>query len=241
MRALVTGGASGLGEAITRALAALPGASVRFTYHHSAEAAARLEAELPDAKGIRCDFTSESDQAALAEAIKALDLDVLVHNAITGLQAKHFHKRPGADFLTGFQDNVMPVIRLTQAALAGFRAKRSGRIITILTSYLINRPPIGMSEYVAAKAYLHSLAKSWAVENAALGITSNCVSPSFMETRLARETDSRVLETLAERHPLKRLLSPGETAGTIAFLAGPASAHINGVNIAINAGALPKS
>lgn len=237
MRALVTGGASGLGEAITRALAALPGASVRFTYHHSSEAAARLESELPDAKGIRCDFKSDADQAALAEAIGTLDLDVLVHNAITGLQSKHFHKLPAADFLRGFNDNVMPVVRLTQAALPGFRSKRSGRIITILTSGLINRPPTGMSEYVAAKAYLHSLAKSWAVEYAAFGITSNCVSPSFMETRLTQDRDSRVVEALAGQHPLKRLLSPAETAGTVAFLAGPASAHINGANIVINAAA----
>jgi 3-oxoacyl-[acyl-carrier protein] reductase len=235
MKALVTGGASGLGEAITRALSALPGASVHFTYHHSEAAAARLEAELPHAKGIRCDFKSDADQSALAEAAGTLDPDVLVHNAITGMHAKHFHKRPAGDFLVGFIDNVMPVIRLTQAVLPGFRAKRSGRIITILTSNLVNRPAIGMSEYVAAKAYLYSLAKSWAVENAAFGIASNCVSPAFMETHLTREWDLRVVEGLAEQHPLKRLLRPAEVAGTVAFLAGAASAHINGANIVINA------
>jgi NAD(P)-dependent dehydrogenase (short-subunit alcohol dehydrogenase family) len=58
-----------------------------------------------------------------------------------------------------------------------------------------------------------------------------------METGLSYPNDSRVRESIIGQHPLKRLLSPAEAAGTVAYLAGPASAHINGANIVINAGA----
>jgi 3-oxoacyl-[acyl-carrier protein] reductase len=236
MKALVTGGASGFGAAITRALVTLPGADVIFTYCRSEENARALAAEFPNARAVKCDFSQDEDLAALIEGMAGWDLDVLVHNAtVGGTNKRHFHKSDPADFARGFLANVMPVVRLTQSALSTFRRKKSGRIITVLTSYLINRPPVGMSEYVAAKAYLHSLSKSWAVENAAFGVTSNCVSPSIMVTNLTRDVDERVLEALVDNHPLKRLLTPAEAAIAVAFLAGPASVHINGVNLVLNA------
>jgi 3-oxoacyl-[acyl-carrier protein] reductase len=237
VKALVTGGASGLGEEITRALAAITNAHVTFTYCRSSEKAKQLAAELPNVRAIACDFFQPQEVASVAASIDAWEIDVLVHNATTGMQNKHFHKLDPVVFATNFQVNVSPVIVLSQAAIAAFRKRRRGRIITILSSVLVNRPPVGMSEYTASKAYLHSLAKSWAVENAAFGILSNCVSPSVMHTNLIRDVDERVLSELAAEHPLKRLVSPQEVAETVAFLAGPASAHINGANLILNAAA----
>jgi 3-oxoacyl-[acyl-carrier protein] reductase len=235
VRALVTGGASGLGEAITRALAALPSAHVTFTFCRSAEGAAALQGELSNVEPLHCDFSRAADVDALAARIPGLELDVLVNNATSGLAEKHFHRTPVEDFARGFQVNVLPVVQLTQAAIQAFRKRRAGRIITVLTSYLIDKPPTGLSEYVAAKAYLHSLAKSWAAENAAMGITSNCVSPSLMQTGLTSNVDARVLETTVSEHPLRALLSPADAASAVAFLASSASAHINGINLVLNA------
>lgn len=234
MKVLVTGGASGLGGAITRTLAE-GGASVTFTFNRSAQAAADLERDL-GVTGMQCDYSREQDVQALIDRLPALDLDVLVHNAIAdGVKAAHFHSLDAGALERGLLTNVMPVVRVTQAAIGLFRAKRSGRIITVLTSYLIGKPPTGLSAYVATKAYLHSLSKSWAVENARFGITSNCVSPSMMPTRLTEDADPRVQEALVSQHPLKRLLTPREAAEAVAFLAGPASAHVNGINLVLNA------
>ena len=159
-------------------------------------------------------------------------IDVLINNAFCKMTTSHFHKTDPDIFLNNFKVNVMPVIRLTQKAIGIFRKNRSGKIITILTSYLAGNPPVGSSEYVAAKAYLASLSKSWAVENTC--ISSNCISPSFMKTQLTSNVDERVVEDMRKKHPLKNLLTIDEVADAVSFLVS-ASQQINGVNVVMNA------
>jgi NAD(P)-dependent dehydrogenase (short-subunit alcohol dehydrogenase family) len=92
---------------------------------------------------------------------------------------------------------------------------------------------VGFSEYVANKAYLHSMTKSWAVENAAFGITSNCISPSLMLTRLMSGLDKRIIENMTQEMGGKALLNETEVAGAVEFFL-EASSHINGSNLVIN-------
>jgi 3-oxoacyl-[acyl-carrier protein] reductase len=233
MNVLITGGASGLGEAMTRKLARNKEDRIFFTYKGSVSRATSLQTEFSNAKAIQCDFGSEASINALLQQIEQMDPDVLINNAFTGLQTNYFHKTEASYFSENFNRNVMPVIRISQAAIHHFRKKKSGKIITVLTSYLINKPPVGLSEYVAAKNYLLSLSKSWAVENAKFNITSNCISPSFMKTELTRDTDERVIEAMVNAHPLKRLLEPAEVADAIEYMLR-ASAQLNGTNLIIN-------
>jgi NAD(P)-dependent dehydrogenase (short-subunit alcohol dehydrogenase family) len=235
MNVLITGGASGLGQAITRKLAVEPQIKrIYFTYNHSADNARRLEVEFNNTTGIKCDFVNPGHVEKLVSQIPEMDLDVLINNAVVGITNKHFQKTDYTTFERGFQNNIVPAIRITQEAIKSFRKKKFGKIINILTSSLINKPPVGWSEYVAKKAYLLSLSKSWAVENADFNISSNCVSPSFMQTRLTSSMDERIVEQLAKAHPLKRLLRPEEAAeGVLFFINSPQ--HINGVNLVINA------
>lgn len=140
-----------------------------------------------------------------------------------------------AGFIQIFKDNIMPVIEITQESIKAFRKKKSGKIITILSSAIIELPPMGASVYVANKAYLDKLTKVWATENVKYNITSNAVSPSFMKTRLTSEFDERIIEQMTENHPLKKLLTVEEVAEMVQMLT-TASSHINGVNLAVNAG-----
>lgn len=236
MNILITGGASGLGSAITRHLAKDSGNTIYFTYNNSSAAAEQLTQEFKNTTGIKCDFTNAAELNDLVSKIATLKVDVLINNAYCGTPIKtHFHKMAEADFQSEFLNNTMPVIQLTQACITAFRKNKNGKIITILTSYLLNTPPIGASSYVANKAYLASLVKSWAAENSKYNITSNSVSPSFMLTGLATDVDERIIEQMIENHPLKKLLTVEETAETVAFLVG-APAHMNGADIVINAG-----
>lgn len=236
MKILITGGASGLGESITRTLAKDRNNTIYFTFNTSSAKAQELEAEFQNTIAVACDFADEKAVATLANKIAELDLDVLIHNAYSGAYLKtHFHKIETTDFLTDFKVNVLPVITLTQAAINSFRKQKNGKIITVLTSALVDVPPVGSAVYASTKAYLAKLTQVWAHENAKFNITSNSVSPTFMETAMTSSTDDRVKEQMMESNPAKRLLTTEEVAEAIAFLVND-STQINGKDFVINAG-----
>jgi 3-oxoacyl-[acyl-carrier protein] reductase len=236
MTILITGGASGLGEAITRLLANEAGNKVYFTYSNSKEKAEKIENEFANTVGIKCDFKNAAEIESLKSKMAELDFDVLINNAYSGAAIKtYFHKIPESEFAEEFMVNIIPTIGITQAAISSFRKRKQGRIITILTSFLLNTPPIGSSSYVAGKAYLAALVKAWASENAKFNISSNAVSPSFMQTGLTADVDERLIEQMTESHPLKKLLTVEEVAETVLFLT-KASPQMNGLDIILNAG-----
>lgn len=236
MNILVTGGASGLGEAITKILARDSDNTVYFTYSNSAANAQKIQFEFNNTVSVKCDFKNSSEVQFLVNKIDDLKLDVLINNAYSGTPiTTYFHKIPEDTFSSEFMFNIMPTILITQSAINSFRKKKKGKVITILTSFLLNTPPLGASSYVANKAYLGSLVKSWATENAKFNISSNSISPSFMQTNLTLDVDERVIEQIINDHPLKKILTVEEVAESVLFLAN-ASSQINGVDIVLNAG-----
>jgi NAD(P)-dependent dehydrogenase (short-subunit alcohol dehydrogenase family) len=240
MKILLTGGASGLGKAITRILAKDEKNTIYFTFSKSVSNAEKLTAEFKNVIAIPCNFEDEQAVKTLAENLSKLDLDVLINNAYSGEFLKtHFHKIEITDFLTDFTINVMPVVTITQAAISNFRNKKSGKIITILTAALADVPPIGSAIYSANKAYLQKLTQVWANENAKYNISSNSVSPAFMETAMTDAIDERVKEQIKENNPLKRLLTTEEAAQAIVFLTNDTT-QINGKDFVINAGSVLK-
>ncbi len=233
MNILITGGASGLGAAITKVLAANFTNNIFFTYCKSSESAGKIEADFSNSKAINCNFLNKADIQSLISIMDTMDLDVLINNALYGLSQVHFHKQAPDTFTNSFVNNVQPTLNITQKAISLFRNKKFGKIITILTSYML-KPPLGMSEYIANKAYLASMSKSWAIENVKFNISSNCISPSIMKTHLTINTDARILNDLIKRHPLKKLLTTEEVAYEVLALVN-SSQHLNGTNRIINA------
>ncbi|MBL4879846.1 MAG: SDR family oxidoreductase [Oleispira sp.] len=236
MNVLITGGGSGLGEAVTRILAKDTKNTIYFTFSNSEQNAKKIELDCSNVKSIKCDFKKELEVIALVNQIDSLNIEILINNAyVDNATRTHFHKIPQEDFTLDFSNNIMPTIRITQAAIGHFRKKKSGKLITILSSGLANTPPLGWSCYTANKAYLGSLVKSWANENIKFNITSNAVSPSFMQTKLTSSVDNRIIDQMISNHPLKKLLTIDEVAETVLFLT-KASSHINGVDILMNHG-----
>lgn len=236
MNILITGGGSGLGKAITRTLAKDSAHTIYFTFSNSLQNAKKIEADCANTNAIKCDFKNEQEVSALVNGIDELGIDVLINNAYHDTANRtYFHKVDEKEFAADFMLNVIPTIRITQAAILHFRRKKRGKIITVLTSGLANTPPLGWSCYTANKAYLGSLVKSWANENIKFNITSNAVSPSFMQTNLTSGVDDRIIEQMTANHPLKKLLTVEEVAETILFLT-KATPQINGVDLLINHG-----
>jgi len=230
---LVTGGASGVGSAIVKQLAMEKGAKVYFTYCSSEKESEDLVKKYHNVESIRLDFKNKKSLTNLLTELDRLRPDILVHNATTGFSKNHFHKLLPSVFMNSFENNIIPVIAITQKFLSLAIKRRYGKIITILSSYLAGKPPIGLSAYVSEKSYLLSLCKAWATENARFGITSNCISPSTMITNFTKDVDERILDLLKSNNPTGRLLTPKEVAEAVAFFV-KASPQINGVNLVIN-------
>ena len=236
MNILITGGASGLGKAITETLAENNHNTVYFTFSKSEEKANKIKTIFKNTISIKCDFSEPSDLLLLQEQIKEMDLDVLINNAYCGkINQMHFHKYRPIDFLSDFKDNIIPTITITQEVIKLFRKKKNGKIITVLSSGLINVPPNGMSSYIANKAYLEKLTKVWANENSKFNITSNSISPSFMKAALTDGFDERIVEQMTLNHPNKNLITTKEVAKSVLFLVN-AGNHINGIDLLMNAG-----
>ena len=236
MNILITGGASGLGEAITRSLAKDQDNLIYFTYSMSKPNAEKIEDEFKNTLAIKCNYNVGTELESLLKRIEEFDLDILINNAYAGeFIHTYFHQIPADVFFNDFKENIIPTIEITQKAIAFFRKKKRGKIITILTAGLLNVPPIGSAVYIANKAYLEKLTKVWASENSKFNITSNSVSPSFMKTKLADKIDERVIEQIIDNHPLKKLLKVDEVAESVHYLVY-ASPQINGVDIVINSG-----
>lgn len=236
MNILLTGGSSGLGLAIIKKLAKDPNNTIYFTYRSHKDVAMNIEKVHANTFAIHCDFSVSDSINALLERIPKLNIDVLINNAYTGVtNGNHFYKISADDFAQCFKLNVLPTISITQKVFETLRKKKSGRIITILTSALLDAPPIGYSVYTATKAYIAQLTKSWSKEFIRFGISSNTISPNFMQTELTKETNSFIIEEMEKTHPLKRLLKVDEVADVVNFLLH-ATNQINGVDIPLNAG-----
>ena len=232
--ALVTGAARGIGAACARALAA-EGFRVAIHYNGSADAAAKLACELPDAFSLRADLADPAAiDALLAElAERAGRIDVLVNNA--GLT----RNAPTPVMKLDDYDAVAALSRgtwyLTKLVLRKFMMKqKSGRIIQIssVVGHIGNR---GQSPYTMAKAGLDALTRSLAVELGDRNILVNSVAPGFIETDMTAELPEPAKQQILARIPLGRMGTPEEVAEVVAFLA-TRGGYIQGSVIHVNGG-----
>jgi 2-hydroxycyclohexanecarboxyl-CoA dehydrogenase len=238
--ALVTGGASGIGAATCRRLAA-EGARVAVT-DRNLDGARAVAADL-DGGAYELDVSSENSiRAAVAAATADLGpIDVLVNNA-------------GYDEWGWFTDtdpalwdrvlavNLRGVIAVTHALLPGMQERRRGRIVNT-ASEAGRVGSSGSAVYSAAKAGVIGFTKALAIENGRYGITCNAVAPGPIETPLLMgaperlgHMGKRIVETMIGSTNLRRLGQPDEVAAAIAFLASDDASYITGQSLGVSGG-----
>jgi 3-oxoacyl-[acyl-carrier protein] reductase len=247
--AVVTGGGSGIGEAICLRLAA-DGARVAVL-DVDANAAA-LTAGLCDGVAVQADVSDGSSVVRALEHVEAelAPVDVWVNNA--GIQAtaqaarvaERAERGEPLDALVRLPDDEwrrMLAVHLdgtffgTRAAAASMAPRGRGSIVNIASVCGIEGCT-GYPHYSAAKAGILGFTRAVAKELAAQGVRVNAVAPGFIDTDASQRIDNPVRQAQRERTPLGRFGTPQEIAATVAFLASDDAAFFVGATLSPNGG-----
>jgi 3-hydroxybutyrate dehydrogenase len=237
-RALVTGGASGIGAACARAFA--DAGAHTIVADLNGDAATALAAEL----GGEAWQVDLSDTAALADL--ELDVDILVNNA--GIQ----HVAPIEEFDPATFGLILRLMveapfLLIRAALPRMYERGHGRIINLSSAHGL-RASAFKSAYVTAKHGLEGLSKVTALEGGPHGVTSNCINPAYVRTPLVEKQiadqarlhgipESEVVEkVMLAEIAVKRLVEPEEVADLALWLAGDTAGMVTGASYTMDGG-----
>ncbi|MET9778315.1 SDR family oxidoreductase [Streptomyces sp. NPDC006367] len=234
LRALVTGGASGIGRATAELLAAR-GARVAVLDLDPSPVRAPL---LPH----RADVTDDgSVREAVRAAVTALGgLDVLVNNAGVGARGT-VEDNPDDEWHRVYDVNVVGIVRTTRACLPHLRASAHAAIVnTCSVAATAGLPQRAL--YSATKGAVQALTLAMAADHVHEGIRVNCVNPGTVDTpwvgRLLDAADDPAAEraALQARQPTGRLVTAAEVAGAVAHLASPLSGATTGTSLAVDGG-----
>jgi 3-hydroxybutyrate dehydrogenase len=237
-RALITGGASGIGRACAVRLAEA-GADIVV-----------LDRDADAAKAVAADVGGTAVAADLSDldALADLDLavDILVNNA--GLQhVAPLHEFPVDRFSYILRLMLEAPFRLVRGALPHMYEQGWGRVVNVSSIHGL-RASAYKSAYVTAKHGLEGLSKVIALEGAEHGVTSNCVNPAYVRTPLVEgqiadqakahglSEDQVIEQVMLAPAAVKRLIEPAEVAEAVAWLCSPAAASVTGTSIVMDGG-----
>src|SRR5258708_36607160 len=234
--AMITGGASGIGEAASRIFSAA-GAEVLIVDLDRSKAEA-LAAELPGAKALICDITDEAAVRSIFSAI--VKLDALVHNAGIGLVG-NVEETGLEDFQRLFRVNVEGTFLMTRAAVPLLSAWQ-GSVVNIGSVAGL----VGVKRrfaYCATKGAVVAMTRQLAVDFPTQ-FRVNCICPGTVDTpfvegyleKYHKHEKEKVRAELNQRQPVGRLGKPEEIANLALYLCSPEAAFVNGSVIAIDGG-----
>ena len=218
-RALVTGGASGLGRACAQRL--------RSEYHDV------ITVDIADGADHRLDVT---DDAAVSRLIAELEpIDILLNSAGIGGPTKPLWETPRAEWETTFAVNVHGTVAMCRAVVPGMVEHGWGRIVNFASMAGKDGNP-NLSAYSASKAGVIALTKSLGKELATTGVIVNAIAPAVIATEMNKTTAPDVLAHLTSLIPMKRVGRPEEVAELVAWLASDRCSFSTGAVYDISGG-----
>ncbi len=235
--AIVTGGARGIGRAVSE-LFAREGATVIILdlLPQGEEVAEGIRAG-----GGRAEFFSVSvtDKAALSDLFAAVNqkygrIDILINNAgIT--RDRTLEKMSEEEWGAVVEVNLKGVFLCTQAAIPYMKAQGYGRIVSAASNVGL-RGNFGQTNYAATKAGVIAMSKTWTLELGKYGITANAVAPGFTRTEMTEQIPAEHMATIRENIPLKTIAEPLDIAYGYLYLASDEARFVSGICLTIDGG-----
>ena len=239
--AIVTGGAGGIGSAISRSLAGA-GFSVVVNYHRNERDAVALVRGIEEDGGsaipVGADISTEDGAHDVHEAATRAfgDVGVLVNNASPRLSGRTFAELSWADVEQQLDVQVKGAFLMAKACVPAMTQQRFGRIVNITSQAIEGTPTNGWMAYAVAKSGVSMLSRYLASELGPTGITVNCVAPGLTDTALIGDIPEKSQLLIARQTPMRRLANPTDVAGAVAYLVSDAADHVTGQTLRVNGG-----
>jgi NAD(P)-dependent dehydrogenase (short-subunit alcohol dehydrogenase family) len=219
--AIVTGAATGIGEAIARRLARA-GATIAVA-DLDADGASVVAASIGgDSFGVAIDISRADsvEQAVAAVLARRGQIDVLINNAGIAGKAAPLWEQTDEDWQRVIAVNMTGVFNTCRAVITHMRGRKYGRIVNIASIAGKEGNP-NMTGYSATKAAVIAFTKSLAKEVALDGICVNSVTPAVIRTRILDQLTQAQIDYMTDRIPMRRTGTPEEIAAVVHFLASP--------------------
>ncbi|UBH14019.1 3-oxoacyl-[acyl-carrier-protein] reductase [Macrococcus armenti] len=237
--AIVTGSSRGIGRSIAIALAQ-DGFNVVVNYSGNAS---KAEAVVDEIKALGQDaFAIKADVSNMDEVKVMIDktietygtLDCIVNNA--GITRDNLAMRmKSSEFNDVINTNLTGVFNVIQAATRQLLRQKSGTVINV-SSIVASIGNAGQVNYVAAKAAVEGMTKTFAREFASRGIRVNAVAPGFIKSDMTDVLDEKLVEQMKSQIPLGQMGEPEDVANMVAFLASDKASYITGQTFHVNGG-----
>jgi 3-oxoacyl-[acyl-carrier protein] reductase len=238
-KAVVTGGAQGIGAAIARRLASegMAVSILDINATGSKETAERIAAETGSPVfGFGCNVTDRQNvHDAFGAAADAMGgLDTYIGNAgIT--RDKMFHKLTDDDWDMVIAVNLTGTFEGLRASAPWLRAEGPGRVV-LISSVVAKAGNLGQMNYIASKAGVVGLVRSGALELGRFGTTVNGIRPGFIETPMTAAMTPEAFAAMMTNNPLQRVGQPADIAGAVAYLCSNDADFVTGHILDVNGG-----
>lgn len=237
--AIVTGSSRGIGRSIAIALAQ-DGFNVVVNYSGNASKAEAVVEEIKalgqDSIAIKADVSNMDEvKAMIDKTIESFGtVDCIVNNA--GITRDNLAMRmKSSEFNDVINTNLTGVFNVIQAATRQLLRQKSGTIINV-SSIVASIGNAGQVNYVAAKAAVEGMTKTFAREFASRGIRVNAVAPGFIKSDMTNVLDEKLVEHMKSQIPLGQMGEPEDVANMVAFLASDRANYITGQTFHVNGG-----